>query len=86
MAALHVVLAAPGLSDSVWLDEAVTSQLCRLPLSFDTTAANDATPPVYYLVVHAWGALFGCEAEGIRILSLVLSALSGALRGRAPPV
>ena len=79
MAALHVVLAAPGLSDSVWLDEAVTSQLCRLPLSFDTTAANDATPPVYYLVVHAWGALFGCEAEGIRILSLVLSALSGAL-------
>lgn len=79
VAALHVALAAPGLSDSVWLDEAVTIQLCRLPLSLDTTTANDATPPVYYLLIHAWGALFGCEVTGIRILSLVLSALSGAL-------
>lgn len=79
VAALHVLLAAPGLSDSVWLDEAVTIQLCRLPMSFATTVANDATPPVYYLLVHAWGALFGCDAEAIRILSLLLSVLSGAL-------
>jgi mannosyltransferase len=77
-AALHVALAAPGLSDSAWLDEIVTIQLCRLPLSLTTAATNDATPPVYYLLVHGWGELFGCDATGLRILSLLLSALSCA--------
>lgn len=79
LAVLHVALAAPALSDSVWLDEAVTIQLCRLPLSLHATIVNDATPPVYYLVAHAWGALFGCGDTGLRILSLVFSVLSGAL-------
>lgn len=79
VAALHVGLAAPGLGESVWLDEAVTIQLCVLPLSIDTTAANDATPPVYYLLVHAWGALFGCDGGAIRILSLLLSTLAAVL-------
>lgn len=79
LAVLHVVLALPALSDSVWLDEAVTIQLCRLPLSLHTTITNDATPPVYYLVAHAWGALFGCGDTGLRILSLAFSVLSGVL-------
>lgn len=78
-AAVHVLLAVSALSDSVWLDEAVTIQLCRLPLSLHTTITNDATPPVYYLLVHGWGALFGCGDTGLRILSLALSVLSGAL-------
>jgi len=79
VAALHVALAAPRMSESVWLDEAVTIQLCVLPLSIDTTATNDATPPVYYLVVQAWSALFGCDAHAIRALSLLLSTLALAL-------
>lgn len=79
VAGLHVALAVPGLSEPVWLDEAVTIQLCRLPLSIATTATYDSTPPVYYLLVHAWGALFGCEAAAIRHLSLALSTLSVAL-------
>lgn len=79
LAVLHVVLAAPALSDSVWLDEAVTIQLCRLPLSLHTTITNDATPPLYYLVAHAWGAFFGCGDSALRILSLAFSVLSGAL-------
>jgi hypothetical protein len=76
LAVLHAVLAAPGLSDSIWLDEAVTVRLCLLPSSLHTTAANDATPPVYYLVTHAWAALFGCGLEGLRALSLLFSELS----------
>lgn len=79
LAVLHVALAVPALSDSVWLDEAVTIQLCRLPLSLHTTITNDATPPVYYLLVHAWGALLGCGDGGLRILSLAFSVLTGAL-------
>lgn len=76
---LHLALATPGLSDSAWLDEIVTIQLCRMPLSFATMVINDATPPVYYLLAHGWGALFGCDATAIRLLSLLLSALSCAL-------
>lgn len=79
VATLHVALAVPGLSESVWLDEAVTIQLCRLPPSLGTTATYDATPPVYYLLVKAWSTVFGCDGESLRTLSLLLSTLAAAL-------
>src|SRR5205085_11217079 len=66
--ALGVVLRFASWSH-LWLDEALTLNIARLPLS-DLTAAlrHDGAPPVYYVLLHGWTAVFGTSTLAVRAL------------------
>ncbi len=61
----------------LWLDEAQSVAIARLPLP-DLFAAleQDGSPPLYYLLLHAWMAAFGTSATAVRALSTVISVLT----------
>ncbi|MGY1760274.1 glycosyltransferase family 39 protein [Geodermatophilus sp. SYSU D00779] len=61
----------------LWLDEAQSVAIAHLPLP-DLFAAleQDGSPPLYYLLLHVWTALFGTSATAVRALSAVISVLT----------
>jgi mannosyltransferase len=54
----------------LWLDEALSVNIARLPLG-DLRAAlrRDGAPPLYYALLHGWSALFGSGDRAVRALS-----------------
>jgi mannosyltransferase len=61
-------------SSSLWLDEAQSVAIARLPLGqlFDALR-QDGSPPLYYLLLHGWMAVFGTGDFAVRALSGVFS-------------
>ena len=54
----------------LWLDEALTVNIARLPLSRISDALrHDGSPPLYYLALHVWTAVFGAGDVAVRALS-----------------
>lgn len=91
MAVVAVAAAALVLrfwtSSPLWLDEAQSVAIARLPLSGAGTTIwtglrQDGSPPLYYLLLHAWIAVFGSGAETVRALSGVMSVASFPLLWR----
>src|SRR4051794_24532577 len=71
--AAGVALRAWSSSD-LWLDEALSVNIARLPLGDMVDALRrDGHPPLYYLLLHAWSAAFGHGDEAVRSLSGVCS-------------
>lgn len=67
-----------GLNQSVWFDEAYSVMLSRQ--SIDQLlyfTALDTHPPLYYLLLKAWTALFGFGEAALRSLSVL--CMGGAL-------
>jgi mannosyltransferase len=66
-------------SESVWLDEATSVFLAKMPLArmVDWTAV-DIHPPLYYALLHFWLALGDGEWQ-IRLLSVALGVFSVAV-------
>jgi len=58
----------------LWLDEALSVNIAKLPLG-DLPAAlkRDGAPPVYYVLLHFWMEVFGRSDTAVRALSGVLS-------------
>ncbi|HVJ97349.1 MAG TPA: glycosyltransferase family 39 protein, partial [Acidimicrobiia bacterium] len=54
----------------LWLDEALSVNIARLPIG-DLHAAlkQDGAPPLYYLLLHVWTGIFGSGNEAARTLS-----------------
>jgi hypothetical protein len=77
--AIGVVVAAGVVARFVadshlWLDEALTVNIARLPLSQLTEALrHDGSPPLYYAVLHGWMQLFGSGTIAVRALSGICS-------------
>lgn len=71
--ALRLTAAGP-----LWLDEAQSVAIARLPLAqlFDALR-QDGSPPLYYVLLHAWIEMFGTSATSVRALSAV--AVAGAI-------
>ncbi len=66
-------LAPPEL----WLDEAQSVAIARLPLPEMLAALEqDGSPPLYYLILHGWTAVFGTSATAVRALSTVIGVLT----------
>lgn len=62
---------APG---GLWLDEALSVNIARLPLSqMPGALVQDGSPPLYYLVLHSWMLVFGQSDFAVRALSGVFS-------------
>ena len=68
----------------LWLDEALSVNIARLPLSSLAEALrHDGHPPLYYVLLHGWMTLFGTSDLAVRALSGVLSLLTLPLAFRA---
>ncbi len=61
----------------LWLDEALSVNIARLPLG-DIPAAlrHDGHPPLYYFLLHGWMQAFGTTDLAVRALSGLLAVLS----------
>lgn len=70
---LGVVLRFVAKSE-MWLDEALTLNIARLPLGqIHGALRRDGAPPLYYYLLHFWTAAFGTSDVAVRALSGVLS-------------
>jgi hypothetical protein len=61
----------------MWLDEALSVNIARLPVP-DLFAAlrQDGSPPLYYLLLHVWMAVFGTGTDAVRAFSALCSVLA----------
>ncbi len=80
---LAVALRIPELSSKgLWLDEAYSVVVARLPFTeMLATLWGDATPPAYYVLLKAWMWLFGSSEAAVRALSVTFSIAGIALMG-----
>ncbi|CAN5706603.1 hypothetical protein BH10ACT1_BH10ACT1_36150 [soil metagenome] len=59
---------------TLWLDEAISVDISRLPVGqIGGALRQDGHPPLYYLLLHAWTGLFGTSALAVRSLSGIIS-------------
>lgn len=84
-AAAVLVLAVLGLGlllrfwtrSPLWLDEALTVNIARLPLhQMHGALERDGAPPLYYWLLHFWMKFFGTSDVALRSLSGLLSVLT----------
>lgn len=58
----------------LWLDETISVNIAKLPLSHIPGAlSHDGAPPLYYVILHFWMAVFGRGDFAVRALSGVIS-------------
>ncbi len=87
-----VVLRFTARSD-LWLDEALSVNIARLPIAdLETALRHDGAPPLYYALLHFWIDVFGLSNLAVRSLSGVFSVatlplawFAGRRLGRAGP-
>ena len=54
----------------LWLDEALTVNLARLPIRrIPGALRHDGAPPLYYFLLHGWMRLFGTSSIAVRAFS-----------------
>ncbi len=59
-----------AVGSALWLDEALSVEIARLPLGDLKQALKiDGAPPLYYVLLHAWMAAFGESDSSVRGLS-----------------
>ncbi len=71
--AAGIVLRFVTRSD-LWLDEALSVNIARLPFSdLHEALKHDGAPPLYYVLLHLWTDVFGTSDFAVRALSGVIS-------------
>jgi hypothetical protein len=74
--AVCVALHAPALGMSYWIDEAISVGIASHGLlDIPSVLRMDGSPPLYYLLLHAWMQTFGGSDVAAHALSLVLATL-----------
>ena len=70
---LSLVLRLIYINQSLWLDEATTALVSKMPIVdfFTKFMPADFHPPLYYLVIHYWTEIFGSSEISIRIPSVL---------------
>ena len=64
-------------ASSLWLDEALTVNISKLPVGdLLRQLKHDGHPPLYYLLLHGWADLFGTGDVAVRALSGVFGLLT----------
>jgi hypothetical protein len=61
----------------LWLDEALSVNIARLPVTqIPRALAHDGAPPLYYALLHIWMLIFGRGDIAVRALSGIVSVIS----------
>ncbi|OHV50347.1 glycosyltransferase family 39 protein [Pseudofrankia sp. BMG5.36] len=65
----------------LWLDEAQSVAIAKMPLTGNgptmfTGLREDGSPPLYYLILHAWISLFGAGNSAVRALSAIINLVA----------
>ena len=61
----------------LWLDEALSVNIARLPIGEIPAALRlDGHPPLYYVLLHGWMSVFGESDAAVRALSALFSILT----------
>jgi uncharacterized membrane protein len=83
LAAAVVVVVLAGLAlrfwtrSDLWLDEALTVDIARLPLhDLHAFLRRDGAPPLYYVLLHVWMGWFGTSDLAVRSLSGVIGVIT----------
>ena len=62
---------------ALWLDEALTVNIARSPLSaIPGLLRDDGAPPLYYYLLHFWMAVFGQSNLAVRSLAGVIGVIN----------
>lgn len=68
------VLSLPGLATWYWIDEGISVGIASHPLAdIPGVLVRDGSPPLYYLVLHVWMAVFGSSEVATHSLSLLFA-------------
>ena len=75
---LGLILRLFSLNQSLWLDEATTALVAKMPLTyfFSNFMPADFHPPLYYLVVRYWSLVSGTTEISLRIPSVIFGMLT----------
>jgi mannosyltransferase len=64
-------------TSDLWLDEALTVNIARLPLhDLPSFLRRDGAPPLYYVLLHVWMGWFGQSDLAVRSLSGVIGVIT----------
>ncbi len=81
---LFGVIARFWATSPLWLDEAISVNIARLPISqIGPALVHDGHPPLYYVLLHVWMAVFGPSNLAVRSLSGLISVAALPLIGAA---
>jgi hypothetical protein len=74
---LAAVVLRFGTRSDLWLDEALTVNIARLPLrELPSFLRRDGAPPLYYVLLHVWMGWFGTSDVAVRSLSGVFGVVT----------
>jgi hypothetical protein len=74
LVALAAMLRLRALAAPYWIDEGISVGVSGHPLSaIPGVLRQDGSPPLYYLLLHVWMALFGSAPSSTHALSAVLA-------------
>jgi mannosyltransferase len=74
LATLAAMLRLRALSAPYWIDEGISVGVSSHPLTaIPGVLREDGSPPLYYVVLHVWMALFGSDPRATHALSAVLA-------------
>jgi uncharacterized membrane protein len=64
-------------ASGLWLDEALSVNIARVPLDqLPEALRHDGSPPLYYLLLHGWIGVFGTSTTAVRALSGLFALLA----------
>jgi mannosyltransferase len=65
------------ITTPLWLDEALSVNIAKLPVGDIAEALrHDGHPPLYYVMLHGWMNVFGDGTRAVRALSAVISLIA----------
>lgn len=65
------------VTSPLWLDEALSVNISRLPLGdIPEALKHDGHPPLYYVLLHGWMSVFGEGDRAVRALSGLITLLT----------
>ncbi len=74
VAAVGALVARFAIRSPLWLDEALSVDIAKLPISRMAAALrHDGHPPLYYVLLHGWMRVVGTSDLAVRSLSGIIS-------------
>lgn len=67
-----------GINQSLWLDEAISTNVANLPINqiVNNFSVNDFHPPLYYWFLNIWTKIFGSNVGVMRLSSVIFSVIT----------